>query len=328
MKKPPWRRAPTPWRNSLSRFEIVHPGVLTTYQDLGRTAMLKYALAACGAMDQTSVRLINSLLGNQPTAAVLEITLIGLTMKALDSGQIAVGGADLGLKINGQPAPRWTIHGVKEGDVVGFTKLNQGVRAYLGVAGGFDAPEILGSRSVYLRGSLGRPLKQGDEIGALAQTGNYAHTGKKLPQRFIPNLDMTRPFRVLPGPQYDYFSPKGIDIFSTAVYTVSPVSDRQGIRTDGQPVERIKGPDIITDPTPIGAIQVPGSGLPILLHRDAQVTGGYAKIALLCRADMDRAGQLCPGDKIRFQFVDRQTALSMLNEHEGLLAAAQKALAP
>jgi len=312
----------------LSRFEIVNPGVLTTYQDLGRTAMLKYALAACGAMDQTSVQLINALLGNQPTAAVLEITLIGLTMKALDSGQIAVGGADLGLKINGQPAPRWTIHGVKEGDVIGFTKLNQGVRAYLGVAGGFDAPEILGSRSVYLRGSLGRPLKQGDEIGALAQTGNYAHTGKKLPQRFIPNLDMTRPFRVLPGPQYDYFSPKGIDIFSTAVYTVSPVSDRQGIRTDGQPVERIKGPDIITDPTPIGAIQVPGSGLPILLHRDAQVTGGYAKIALLCRADMDRAGQLCPGDKIRFQFVDRQTALSMLNEHEGLLAAAQKVLAP
>jgi biotin-dependent carboxylase-like uncharacterized protein len=311
----------------LSRFEIVNPGVLTTYQDLGRVEMLKYALAACGAMDQTSVQLINLLLGNQPTDAVLEITLTGLTMKVLVRSQFAVGGADLGLKINGQHAPRWTIHDVKAGDVIGFTTLNRGVRAYLGVPSGFDAPEILGSRSVYLRGSLGRPLKKGDEISALVQAENCRHTERKLPERFIPNLDMTQPFRVLPGPQFDYFSAKGVDVFSSTVYTVSPISDRQGIRTDGQPVERIKGPDIITDPTPIGAIQVPGSGLPILLHRDAQVTGGYAKIALLCRADIDRAGQLCPGDKIRFQFVDRQTALSMLNQHEGMLAEAQKALA-
>ena len=311
----------------MSRFEIVNPGVLTTYQDLGRTAMLKYALAACGAMDQTAVQLVNLLLENQPTAAVLEITLTGLTMRALGSGQIAVGGADLGLKINGQEAPRWTILGVKEGDVIRFNKLNRGVRAYLGVPGGFDAPEILGSRSVYLRGSLGRPLKKGDEIQSLVQADNTRRTGKKLPDRFIPKRDMTKPFRVLPGPQYDYFSPLGIDVFSSTVYTVSPISDRQGIRTDGQPIERVKGPDIITDPTPIGAIQVPGSGLPIILHRDAQVTGGYAKIGLLCKVDIDRAGQLCPGDQIRFAFVDRQAALSLLNKQQLLLEEAQKALA-
>jgi len=310
----------------LSRFEIVNPGILTTYQDLGRVAMQKYALAACGAMDQTSVQLINLLLGNQPTAAVLEITLAGLTMRVLLRGQMAVGGADLGLQINGQHAPRWTIHDVKEGDVIGFTRLNKGVRAYLGVPGGFDAPKILGSRSVYLRGSLGRPLKKGDEIGALVQTENYRRTPKKLPERFIPNWDMSQPFRVLPGPQFDYFSSAGIDTFSSTVYTVSPISDRQGIRTKGQPVARVKGPDIITDPTPIGAIQVPGSGLPIILHRDAQVTGGYAKIGLLCKVDIDRAGQLCPGDKIRFEFMDRQSALNLLNEHRRMLAEVQKAL--
>ncbi len=311
----------------MSRFAIVNPGILTTFQDLGRTSMLKYALAACGAMDQTAVQLINLLLGNQPSAAVLEITLTGLTMKVLGNGQIAVGGADMGLKINGQYGPMWSVLDVEEGDVIGFTKLRWGVRAYLGVASGFDAPEILGSRSVYLRGSLGRPLNKGDEIQSLAHAVYSKRSGKRLPDKFIPKRDMTKPFRVLPGPQYDYFSPLGIDVFSSTVYTISPVSDRQGIRTDGQPVERVKGPDIITDPTPIGAIQVPGSGLPIILHRDAQVTGGYAKIGLLCKVDIDRAGQLCPGDKIRFTLIDRQSALSLLNKQKLLLAEAQIALA-
>ena len=93
------------------------------------------------------------------------------------------------------------------------------------------------------------------------------------------------------------------------------------------PVERVKGPDIITDPTPMGGIQVPGNGVPIILHRDAQVTGGYAKIALLCQADLDRAGQLCPGDEIRFEFVSRPRALALLNEQRQMLDQARDFLA-
>ena len=91
-------------------------------------------------------------------------------------------------------------------------------------------------------------------------------------------------------------------------------------------MERLKGPDIITDPTPMGGIQIPGNGVPIILHRDAQVTGGYAKIALLCQADLDRAGQLCPGDEVRFNFISRAEALAILNLQKKLLADAQNEL--
>ena len=243
----------------MSRFAIVNPGLLTTFQDLGRTEMLKYALAASGAMDQTSVRLINLLLGNKEEAAVLETTMTGLKLRTLSCGQIAVGGADLGLVINGNFAPMWTILSVKEGDVIAFTKLRSGMRAYLGVAGGFDTPVILGSRSTYLRGSLGCALKKGDEIHSFGNKKKYWNTGKSLTNQLIPDWNMKKPLRVLPGPQMDYFSKDGIQIFSTSTYTISPISDRQGIRTDGPPVERVKGPDIITDPTPIGGIQVPGN---------------------------------------------------------------------
>lgn len=311
----------------MSRFAIVNPGLLTTFQDLGRPEMLKYALSVSGAMDQTSVKLINLLLGNQETAAVLETTMIGLKLRVLSDGQIAVGGADLGLVINGRSAQMWTVLSVKEGDIISFTGYKSGLRAYIGVTGGFDAPLILGSRSAYLRGSIGSALKYGDEIRSFKNKGGYWNTGKVLPSRFIPDQDMKKPFRVLPGSQMNYFSENGIQVFSTSSYTISPVSDRQGIRTDGPKVDRIKGPDIITDPTPMGSIQVPGSGVPIILHRDAQVTGGYAKIAILCKADIDRAGQLCPGDRIRFEFISRSEALLLLKKRNHMFEEARKALA-
>ncbi|NIO12266.1 MAG: hypothetical protein GTO40_31305, partial [Deltaproteobacteria bacterium] len=122
------------------------------------------------------------------------------------------------------------------------------------------------------------------------------------------------PIRVLMGPQADYFTPRGVDTFLNSTYRLSPQSDRQGCRTDGPAIEIAKGPGIITDPIPLGAIQVPGDGKPIILLRDAQVTGGYAKIAIVARADMDRLGQMMPGDEIRFQRISRQTAIDLLME--------------
>lgn len=289
--------------------------------------MLKYALSASGAMDQTAARLVNLLLGNPETAAVLETSLPGLKLRALSGGVLAVGGADLGFHVNGRPADMWRTIDIHEGDVIGFTEHRSGMRAYLGVAGGFDAPKILGSRSVYLRGALGSALKRGDEIRSMDQFHRKSCNSMVLPDRFIPLRKGNRlTFRVLPGPQMDYFSGRGIAVFSSSTYTVSPVSDRQGIRTDGPLVESVRGPDIITDPTPIGGIQIPGSGVPIILHRDAQVTGGYAKIAILCKADLDRAGQLCPGDEIRFEFTSRSAALALWKEQEQLLNDAKKAL--
>jgi allophanate hydrolase subunit 2 len=122
------------------------------------------------------------------------------------------------------------------------------------------------------------------------------------------------------GPQDDYFTPRGIETFLNSPYRITPQCDRQGFRTEGPTIEIAKGPGIITDPIPPGAIQVPGDGKPIVLLRDSQVTGGYAKIAVVARVEMDFLGQVMPGDTIRFQRVDRRTALELLREEAARLS--------
>jgi biotin-dependent carboxylase-like uncharacterized protein len=277
-------------------------------------------------MDETSLRLANLLLNNSEGAATLETTAMGLTLKSLDQALIAVTGADLGLELNRKSAPMWTVLQLEVGDVVRFKGKKKGLRSYLAVAGGFDAPVILGSRSVYLRGGMGTALKKGDLIRSLPLENQAPQARRSLTDDFQPTLDLTAPIRVLPGPQFDYFTRKGQETFTGSIYIISPISDRQGCRTEGPSIERDRGPDIITDPIPLGSIQVPGDGLPIILLKDAQVTGGYAKIGLVARVDLDRVGQFSPGDNIRFKLIGREEALDLLKSQVQLLAEAREAL--
>jgi len=288
--------------------------------------MLKFALPPSGAMDETSLRLANLLVKNHENAAVLETTAMGLTAKVLDQALIAVTGADLGLEVNGDSAPMWTVLKLESDDVLRFTNKRKGLRAYLAIAGGIDAPIILGSRSVYLRGGIGMALKKGDLIRSLPLENQTPHVGRSLTDEFQPALDLTEPIRVLLGPQFDYFTRKGQKTFTESEYYISPISDRQGCRTEGPSIERARGPDIITDPIPLGSIQVPGNGLPIILLKDAQVTGGYAKIGLVARVDLDRVGQLSPGDKISFELISREEALELLKSQAQLLDKARETL--
>ena len=301
----------------------MNQGFLTTYQDLGRPEMLKFALPPSGAMDETSLRFANLLVKNPESAAALETTAMGLTLKTLDRALIAVTGADLGLVVNGNAAPMWTVLNLEKGDVLRFTNKRKGLRAYLAIAGGLDTPIILGSRSVYLRGGIGMALKKGDLIRSLPFENQTPHVGRSLADEFRPALDLSEPIRVLPGSQFDYFTPNGQDTFTQSVYTISPISDRQGCRTEGPSIERNRGPDIITDPIPLGSIQVPGNGLPIILLKDAQVTGGYAKIGIVARVDVDRFGQLSPGDCIRFKLIGREQALDLLKRQGQLIETAR-----
>jgi allophanate hydrolase subunit 2 len=116
------------------------------------------------------------------------------------------------------------------------------------------------------------------------------------------------------GPQEDHFTHRGIATLLNSTYRISPQSDRQAFRTEGPAIEIAKGPGIITDPIPPGSVQVPGDGKPIIMLRDAQVTGGYAKIAIVARVEMDRLGQMMPGDEIRFRRISRQTSIDLLME--------------
>jgi allophanate hydrolase subunit 2 len=121
------------------------------------------------------------------------------------------------------------------------------------------------------------------------------------------------------GPQEDHFTHRGIATLLNSTYRISPQSDRQAFRTEGPTIEIAKGPGIITDPIPPGSVQVPGDGKPIIMLRDAQVTGGYAKIAIVARVEMDSLVQMMPGDTIHFQCIDRQTAIDLLMEEKRCL---------
>ncbi len=298
----------------MKAFRVLNPGIQTTIQDLGRSDMMKYGIPISGATDRRSFLIANLLLRNRDNVAALETTLQGFKLQALRTITISITGADLDPWLNDQPAHQWTAFTMKEDEVLHFRKRRRGLRAYVAVQGGFDVPVMLGSRSTYLRGRIGTLLREGETLNICPSDSEASEEGLTIPQEYRPNFDWTDPIRVLMGPQDDCFTPWGIETFLNSTYRISPQCDRQGFRTEGPTIEIAKGPDIITDPIPPGSIQVPGDGKPIILLRDAQVTGGYAKIAVVARVEMDRLGQVMPGDTIRFQRVDRQTALNLLRE--------------
>jgi antagonist of KipI len=298
----------------LRAFRVLNPGIQTTIQDRGRPGLMKYGIPPSGAMDQRSFSIANLLLRNPDNAAALETTLQGLKIEALTKITISITGADLDPLLNDQPAPQWTALALKGGDILHFRKRKRGFRAYVGVQGGLDVPEVLGSRSTYIRGRIGAILRGEDTLSTYPFTSGAPGNGLTLPQDYRPDFDRADPIRVIMGPQDDYFTPCGIETFLNSTYRISPQCDRQAFRTEGPAIEIAKGPDIISDPIPLGAVQVTGDGRPVILLRDAQATGGYAKIAIVARVEMDFLGQMMPGDKIRFHRIDRQRALDLLHE--------------
>jgi biotin-dependent carboxylase-like uncharacterized protein len=298
----------------LETFRVINPGIQTTVQDLGRSGLIKYGMPICGAMDQRSFAIGNLLLKNPENAGALETTLQGLKLQALTGVIISITGADLDPWLNDQPAPQWTVFSMKGGDVLHFKRRKKGLRAYVAVRGGFDVPLVLGSRATFVSGRIGAILREGETLSICTPDSQAAEDVLTLPREYRPDFDRADPIRVLMGPQEDYFTPLGIGTFLNSTYRITSQCDRQGFRTEGPAIEIAKGPGIISDPIPPGAIQVPGDGKPIILLRDAQVTGGYAKIAVVARVEMDSLGQIMPGDTIRFQCIDRQTALDLLRE--------------
>jgi len=280
---------------------------------------MKYGIPPSGSMDQRSFVIGNLLLQNPDNAAALETTLQGLKVQALSSVAISITGADLDPWLNDQPAPQWTALTMKEGEVLHFKKRKKGLRAYVAVQGGFDVPEVLGSRSTFVRGRIGAILREGETLSTCSFDSEVPENILTLPQEHRPDLNRTDPIQLIMGPQEDHFTHRGIATLLNSTYRISPQSDRQAFRTEGPAIEIAKGPGIISDPIPPGGVQVPGDGKPIILLRDAQVTGGYAKIAMVARVEMDSLGQMMPGDTIHFQCIDRQTAVDLLMEAKGRL---------
>jgi antagonist of KipI len=301
---------------------VLKPGMLTTIQDLGRWGYQSCGVPVAGPMDSVSHRLANALVGNDRDAASLEITLLGPELEFETERVAAVTGAEFTITVDGKSVPMNAAFVVAAGARLRFGARTRGARAYLAIEGGIDAPRVLGSRSTHvisaMGGMSGRALRPGDRlpIGARPRARRAVALSA---DDLLPPPDHRAFVRVLPGPQRERFSSDAIDTLQSAPYKLGANSDRMGFRLQGPGLHHVGSPDIISDATPVGTLQVPASGQPILLMADRQTTGGYPKIATAITADLPAAAQLAPGDEIQFAVCSPREAMAALIAQERML---------
>jgi antagonist of KipI len=301
---------------------VVKPGLLTTVQDLGRPGFQRYGVPTSGAMDTFAFAAANLLVGTQPDAASLEITLLGPELEFLTEAQIGITGADLAPTINGEGAGCWQTLQVLKGDTLAFGHPRSGCRAYLAVRGGIDVPTVLGSRSTYLRGRFGgfqgRQLKAGDIVEAYKPT-KLLEQNLSIPPELVPSYNDELTVGVVLGPQSDHFVTEEIEVFLSNAYTVTIDSDRMGYRLAGSKVRQGVPKGMVSDAITAGSVQIPPSGQPIVMMRDSQTTGGYPKIAVVTTPDVSRLGQLRPNHCVKFSKTSMSEArTSLLEYHRSL----------
>lgn len=322
--------------------KVLKPGLATTVQDLGRPGYYHIGIPLSGGMDRHALVAANLLVGNAEGTAVLEAVFMGPELEFTDDAMVAVTGAELPPKLDGQPQPTWSSFKVKAGQKLSFDFLKKGARAYIAVAGGIDVPVVLGSRSTYALGALGgfkgRKLEAGDELPvgtpmATVKEGRIvAEALRGLP------AEMPTELRVMPGLYWHRITAAAGIGFFTDTWKVAPEADRIGYRfRGGKPLEFVpreppfgagSDPSNITDACyPYGSIQVPGGTEPIVLHRDAVSGGGYFMVGTVISADMDLIGQLQPNTPVKFAKVDMETALSARKDKAELLARLRSSLA-
>ena len=307
---------------------VRQPGLLTTVQDTGRFGEYALGMPPSGAMDVFSYQVGNYLVGNEEGAAGLEITYFGPELEFTEAGVIAVTGAEMPPKINGDEAPTWEALEVGEGDVLSFDYLKSGARSYLAVAGGIDVPLFMHSRSTYtligLGGHEGRALQEGDELRTGESPDGSERVGKRVDDDHIPAYSKETELRVIIGLASYRLTEESMEEFLDTTWTVTPDADRVGYRYRGGElkfVEREQPAGAGSDPAnvvdfgyPIGSIQVPGGVEPIVLMNDAVTGGGYATIGTVISADRDRLAQTKTNDKTRFRSVDLDEALKARNQ--------------
>jgi antagonist of KipI len=309
--------------------EILTPGILTTVQDRGRPGYQSLGIAESGAMDTFSFVAANRLVGNPDNSACLEITLVGPKIRFLQPTWGSLTGAHLSAHLNQYPLNPGRTFKAETGDLLTFGPRLYGMRAYLAVAGGFDVPVVLGSRSTYVYagfgGYEGRPLGKGDILSALTQEDDNEPTSVELPAEFqIEKCDSFR-IHVILGPHEDRFTPEGLQTFLNSRYVDTLDSNRMGYRLKGPKINHRDTPIVVSESTPLGAVQVPGQGTPVILLRERGTTGGYTKIACVIRKDLDILAQIFPGEGIFFHPVDLSEAHRLDRERWEALESWRKA---
>lgn len=320
---------------------VISSGISTTIQDLGRPGYYHLGIPMGGAMDRMALRAANLLVGNDEGAAALECVFVGPELEFTEDAVVAVCGAELPPKVDGEPRDTWTAFAVKAGQVLSFDFLQAGARAYIAISGGIDTPPMLGSRSTYAIGALGgvdgRAVLPGDALPLGTGKGGD-RVGKSVPDELRRRPGNPAELRVMPGLYWHRITEAAQDRFFEDTWKVANEADRMGYRFQGghklefvereQPFGAGADPSNITDACyPYGSVQVPSGTEPIILHRDAVSGGGYFMIGTVISADMDLIGQLQPHMPTRFVRVDMETALAARKARAEQMDAIRRAVA-
>jgi len=297
--------------------EVLRPGALSTFQDLGRIGYQRFGVHVNGAMDERAHRTANWLVGNAAEEATLEITLLGPSLRFNTPATIALCGADLSPEIDGRPLELARAVSVAAGQVLGFGARRRGVRAYLAVGGGYTLPAVMGSRSTNTRAGFGglggRPLRKGYFIG-LRRPSTLEGAERASPPAFPPEVlsDADAALRLLPGRHWDYFSEQARQSLLGDQYEITSASDRMGYRLAGPALPMSRPSEFHSEAVCLGTIQVPADGQPIILMQDRGTTGGYPKMAEIITVDIPRLAQMMPGETLKFELTDLAHAQGLL----------------
>ncbi|WP_435157884.1 biotin-dependent carboxyltransferase family protein [Haladaptatus sp. DFWS20] len=320
--------------------QILEPGLSTTVQDSGRYGNYHIGMPPSGAMDQYAHKVANYLVGNDEDAATLEMTYAGADMEFTEDTVVAITGAAMSPKLDGDSMPQWTAVQVEAGTVLSCEFATEGVRSYLAVAGGIDVSKIMGSRSTYtligIGGHEGRELEEGDELPIGDTDDGTTLVGSQIDDEYVPDYANDNTIRVVMG-LCDYrLTDEGKDRFLGTEWKVSDEANRVGYRLDGEDIESMfeereqpfgAGPDptnVVDLGYPIGSIQM--AGQPIVLMRDAVTGGGYATVGTVISIDRRKLAQARTHRTITFEAVNVDEAVEARAENDEHLEAIRASL--
>lgn len=321
--------------DSPARLRVLRAGPGVTVQDGGRHGYLRYGVTPAGPMDWTAFRKANLALGNDHggaagRAAAVEISIGGLEVICEGAAvAVAFAGGAFTWRRDGHLLPHAARLLLRPGERLTAQAGRSGAWAYLAVEGGFDTPLEMGSRATHVRSSMGgiqgRMLREGDVLPTAAGTGDAGLEAAIDAPWLGQNAQA---FRVVLGPQDDYFAPESLAAFFSATFTLTLHADRMAYRLDGPRVAHVRGYNIVSDGIALGAIQVAGDGAPLVLMADRQPTGGYPKLGHVIRADIGRFAQMRPGETCRFCVVSVAEARAALLTLDDEIAATAGWLRP
>lgn len=324
---------------------VLTPGLLTTIQDRGRYGYQKYGVIVSGAMDMYAMRLSNIIVGNDENEGVLEITLIGPSLSITKGNLISITGADLSPTINDKKVPLGRPIYLNEDSILKFGKCINGCRCYLSVAGGFDIPILMESKSTYLRAKLGgkegRALQKSDvlEIGNRNELSlSTIEKLKKFKPKdhfvftkwYVENLTKGNSsavvIKVFEDRQFKNVSEESINEFFNSTFSIDTKSDRMGYRLNGTKIKFKENIEMISGEVSFGTIQIPPDGNPIILLADGATAGGYPKMAHVASCDIQKIVQLKPSDKVKFEKITLKEAEKLYLKREKYIEEVKKAI--